>query len=67
MRRAHNLSSSSCPPLLFAHLACCLSAALVVATAYWGAPRGFTMEKYLERDEIMEKEEWGADNQLITW
>lgn len=25
------------------------------------------MEKYLERDEIMEKEEWGADQHLITW
>jgi hypothetical protein len=37
------------------------------SVAYWGAPRGFTMEKYLERDEIMEKEEWGADHHLITW
>lgn len=25
------------------------------------------MAKYIERDEIMEREEWGADGFLTTW
>lgn len=33
----------------------------------WGQPKGFDLEMYLKRDEMMEKEEWSVGGGFVTW
>jgi len=33
----------------------------------WGGPKGFDLETYLERDRVMEREEWSVDSGFVTW
>ena len=33
----------------------------------WGQPKGFELETYLKRDEVMEKEEWSVGGGFVTW
>ena len=33
----------------------------------WGEPKGFDLAMYLERDRVMEQEEWSVEGGFATW